>query len=57
MDIPGERYLGVVPLFILLALSVANFWDGTTVKDIGRKCEVALEKWIERKLLALSEDE
>jgi Fe2+ transport system protein B len=42
VDIPRERYLGVVPLLILLALSVANFWDGTTVKDIGRKCEVVL---------------
>jgi hypothetical protein len=57
VDIPAERYLAVVPLLILLALSLANFWDGTTVKDIGRKCEVALEKRIERKLLALSEEE
>lgn len=56
VDIPGERYLVIVPLLILLAFSVANYWNGTTLKGIGRSCEVVLEKWIERKVLALSEE-
>lgn len=57
VDIPGERYVAIVPLLILLAFSVANFWNGTTVKAVARTCEVALGKWFERKLLALGEEE
>ncbi len=57
VDIPMEHYLAIVPLLILLAFSMANFWNGTTVKAVARTCEVALEKWIERKLLALGEEE
>ena len=57
VDIPSEHYLAIVPLLLLLVLSVLNFWNGTTLRDIGRRCEVALEKWLERKLLALGEDQ
>jgi len=57
VNIPGESYLAIVPLLILLAFSIANFWNGTSIKDIGRRCEVALEKQIERRFLAIGEEE
>ena len=57
VDVPGEHYLAIISLLLLLVLSVLNFWNGTTLRDIGRRCEVALEKWLERKLLALGEEE
>jgi len=43
-------------LLILLSFSFAIFWNGTTVENVARRCEVALEKWIERKPLALTEE-
>ena len=57
VNIPGESYLAIIPLLILLAFSIANFWNGTSIKDIGRRCEVALVKQIERRFLALGEEE
>ncbi len=57
VDIPGERYLAILLLLILFAFSIANFWNGTSLKGVGRRCEVVLEKQIERRFLALSGEE
>ncbi len=57
VDVPSKQYAATVVLLILLVFSVASFWNGTTVEGIARRCEVALEKWIERKLLKLSEEQ
>ncbi len=43
-------------LLILFIFSLLSFWNGTTIESIARKCEVALERYIEQKLLSLSEE-
>lgn len=41
--------------FVLFIFSLLSFWNGTTVESLARKCEVALERYIEQKLIYLSE--
>ena len=50
------QYVANAILFILLIFSLASFWNGTTVESIARRCEVTLEKRIERKLVELAEE-
>ena len=57
VDVPWRLYTATGVLLIVLVFSVASFWNGTTVEGIARRCEVALEKWIERKLLKLAEEQ
>ncbi len=49
------RYLLTIILLILFLFSMAAFWNGTTVEGVARQLEVALARWIERRLLALTE--
>ncbi len=56
VDVPSEQYVATGALFILLVFSLASFWNGTTVEGIAPRCEIALEKGIERKLLKLVEE-
>jgi hypothetical protein len=51
------RYLLTIILLVLFVFSVATFWNGTTVEGLARQLEVALARWIERRLLALIEDQ
>jgi hypothetical protein len=46
-----------VVLLIFLVFSVASHWNGITIEGGCRRCEVTLEKWIERKLLELAEEQ
>jgi hypothetical protein len=57
VDVPWKLYTATGVLLILFVFSIASFWNGTTVEGIARKYEVALEKWIERKLLKLAEEQ
>jgi hypothetical protein len=57
VDVPWKQYAATVVLLILLVFYVASFWNGTTVEGIAHRCEVALEKWIVRKLLKLAEEQ
>jgi polyferredoxin len=50
------QYVANAILLILLIFSLASFWNGTTVESIARRCEVTLEKRIERKLVELAEE-
>jgi hypothetical protein len=51
------RYLLTAILLILFAFSMAAFWNGTTIEGVARRLEVALARWIERRLLALTEEQ
>lgn len=42
-------------LLILLLFSIASLWNGTTVETFARRLEVWLARWIEQRLLALTE--
>ena len=57
VDVSWKQYAVTVVLLILLVFSVASFWNGTTIEGIARRCEVMLEKWTERKLLELAEEQ
>jgi hypothetical protein len=57
IDVSWVQYAATVTLFMLLIFSMASFWNGATVEGIARRCEVALEKWIEQKLLKLAEEQ
>jgi hypothetical protein len=51
------RYLLTAILLILFAFSMAAFWNGTIIEGVARRLEVALARWIERRLLALTEEQ
>ncbi len=48
------RVVATGGLLILLLFSLASFWNGTTVEGVARRLDVALARWIERKLLKLT---
>jgi len=54
VDIPLERYWAPASLLILLLFSAISYWNGTTVESMARKGEIALERWIEKKLSTLT---
>lgn len=52
-----QHLVATAALLILLFFSMASFWNGTTLKNGTRRLEVSLARWIEQKLLALTETE
>jgi cation transport ATPase len=52
---PMQHLVATSALLILLFFSMASFWNGTTLENATRHLEILLARWIERKLLALTE--
>jgi hypothetical protein len=51
------RYPLTIILLVLFVFAVAAFWNGTIVEDLARRLEVAVARWMGRRLLALTEDQ